>query len=208
MRRSAPSVSGSGCRSRVSAEAGSPDSGCAVSEEMRAVGADAGSGVPGPVLGVICTRKTFSSPGRAVVRRRFTQGVSPAKASPAGAARSRAGRRSHSGIVCRLLENHQPAAAAISARAIAANATGSHDLPLSRTVRCVVVADECSVRVGHRVSAGVRRGQRARPVWSRSGRRRGPREHRSSSDPRCRSSNGAAPVAMWRGRCRTARAAW
>src|SRR6185295_8520214 len=65
---------------------------------------------------------------RPVVRRRLTQGVSLRKASPAGAARSSAGNRSQSGIACRLLRNHQPAPAATSARAIAANATGSHDL--------------------------------------------------------------------------------
>ena len=37
-------VSGSGCRSRARPEAGAPDSGCAVSEEMRAVAAAAGLG--------------------------------------------------------------------------------------------------------------------------------------------------------------------
>ena len=148
----APAVSESGCSARVSAEAGSLERGRAVSDVIRAGGVDMGTGVAGRVLGVICTRKTFSSPGRAVIRRRFTQGVSPRKASPAGAARSSAGRRSHSGIVSRLLRNHQPAPAAINARAIAAKATGSHDLPragLAGTSSCLrsVVSESVIVSV-------------------------------------------------------------
>ena len=160
----APSFSGSGCSARVSAEAGSPDRGCAVSDVMRA-GRSAAGLVAGRVLGVICTRKTFSSPGRAVIRRRFTQGVSPRKASPAGAARSSAGRRSH-----RLPAVEEPPACPGGDQREGDRGESDRkprSAP-SRAGRDVVLPQERGVRVCHRVSAGVRHGLHARPVWSRS----------------------------------------
>ena len=98
--------------------------------------------------GVICTRITFSSPGRAVIRCRFTQGVSLAKASPAGAARSRAGRRSHSGIGLPVVEEPPACRGGDQRERDRRDATGSHDLPgagLARMSSCLTSVGSESV---------------------------------------------------------------